>query len=133
MTDTAEKRAEPTPTPTPGPWNVIPGDSKLTIEAAGTAIASVGTVGYWEKFSPKDEANAHLIAAAPDTAAERDRLRAALQQAEEGAAIIVGQISAPQDGLSPETTAWVVKQAMAISNRARAALKAHGPAPEEGE
>ena len=62
------------------------------------------------------------IGAALETAAERDRLVIALQQAEEGAAIIVGQISAPQDGLSPETTAWVVRQAMAVSNRASAAL-----------
>lgn len=53
---------------------------------------------------------------------EIERLRTALQQAEEGAAIIVGQISAPEDGLSPGTTAWVIRQAMGISNRARAAL-----------
>ncbi len=60
----------------------------------------------------------------------RDRLKAALQQAEEGAAIIVGQISVPQEGLSPETTAWVVRQATAISNRARAAIaKTKEPTP----
>ncbi len=61
------------------------------------------------------------------TAAERDRLVEALQMAEEGAAIIVSQISAPREGLSPETTAWVVLQAMSISNRIRTALAAARP------
>ncbi|KKM22877.1 hypothetical protein LCGC14_1620860 [marine sediment metagenome] len=75
-------------------------------------------------FAEPSTANsrAKLFAAAPATAAERDRLKVALQQAEEGVAVIVGQISAPQDGLSPETTAWVVRQAIAVSDRARAAL-----------
>ena len=113
----------------------------IVAEREGTVIflASMHPNGDTEKRI----ANARLLAASWATAAERDKLRhdlitsgnrrvellderdrlkVALQQAEEGVAVIVGQISAPQDGLSPETTAWVVRQAIAVSDRARAAL-----------
>ncbi len=75
-----------------------------------------------DKRAPVQGYTAQLLRRTEAAEAERDRLKAALQQAEEGAAIIVGQISAPQEGLSPETAAWVVRQAQAISIRARAAL-----------
>ena len=51
---------------TPGPWDFIKGDARWFVRAAGMDIASVGTVPYWENFKPVDEANARLIAAAPD-------------------------------------------------------------------
>ncbi len=54
--------------------------------------------------------------------AERDRLMTVLRQIEDLADIIVGQISAPQEGLSPETTAWMLRQVTAIRDRACAAV-----------
>ncbi len=50
---------------TPGPWSYKAGDSILYIQSKGI-IAKVGIAGYWEKYSPEDEANARLISAAPD-------------------------------------------------------------------
>ena len=60
---------------TPGPWHVTsdvePGSIKIIGGPKQYSIAGLYFTGY-----PQDtEANARLIAAAPETAAERDRLR----------------------------------------------------------
>ena len=58
---------------TPGPWTTYTTKTSHVVMAAhrmdGTTIANVRYKGQ------VDEANAALIAAAPETAAERDRLR----------------------------------------------------------
>jgi hypothetical protein len=51
----------------PGPWQIISGHSAiriLTIE--GYDVAQTTGSPYWKEFSKSDEANARLIAAAPD-------------------------------------------------------------------
>lgn len=53
---------------TPGPWT---DDGDFYVWADGEIIASIGVLGIPETQSL---ANARLIAAAPETAAERDRL-----------------------------------------------------------
>ena len=61
--------------PTPGPWIAAYqdwGPRRLVIDAEGAYIATVAP-------SENEQANASLIAAAPETAAERDRLREALE------------------------------------------------------
>lgn len=55
---------------TPGPWLTEPGDTMIGIRAESQQgfyrVADVGGEPYWKKFTPTDEANACLIAAAPD-------------------------------------------------------------------
>lgn len=55
---------------TPGPWLTEPGDTiiciRSTAEHGSHRIADVGALPYWKKFTGIDEANARLIAAAPD-------------------------------------------------------------------
>jgi len=51
----------------PAPWTAHPGHSIYFIkDANGHEIADIGSGPYWETFKPTDEANARLIAAAPD-------------------------------------------------------------------
>ena len=63
---------------TPGPWKVFTtkdGTKVIGIgELNGAGIADCG-FGIWRGNSKEALANARLIAAAPETAAERDRLR----------------------------------------------------------
>ena len=59
---------------TPGPWHIEQGKGPMRIATLGGRIASIAD------FAPRNDqriavANARLIAAAPETAAERDRLR----------------------------------------------------------
>lgn len=62
---------------TPGPWAIRRGHSIVEIiTAAGLRIAQTAGDNYWSNFSSEADANARLIAAAPDLLAERDRLRA---------------------------------------------------------
>ncbi len=63
---------------TPGPWKVFTtkdGTQVIGIgELNGAGVADCG-FGVWRGGSKEALANARLIAAAPETAAERDRLR----------------------------------------------------------
>ena len=63
---------------TPGPWRVFTtkdGTKVIGIgELNGAGVADCG-FGVWRGGSKEALANARLIAAAPETAAERDRLR----------------------------------------------------------
>ena len=67
---------------TPGPWEIIPHGAGETADmtiredkTSGQYVALVQVFGDSD-FAPRARANAALIAAAPETAAERDRLRA---------------------------------------------------------
>ena len=60
---------------TPGPWVIARGKNVLIGPCPGRAV--VKTINY---LGAEDTANARLIAAAPDTAAERDRLKAINQE-----------------------------------------------------
>lgn len=52
---------------TKGPWRTQKGDSVVHIIAAGGApIANTSTKEYWRKLDAIDEANAHLMSAAPE-------------------------------------------------------------------
>ncbi len=88
MTQPAEKRAEPTP----GPWEWTVQDHSMAIlhgpDMLVDHVAAVGpcrsctkrvTDGEWKwgRCMTPTEANARLIAAAPNTATERDKLQAA--------------------------------------------------------
>ena len=56
---------------TPGPWSVVKwGDGRYSVDSGPNTIATLNDNGH------ETLANAHLIEAAPETAAERDRLRA---------------------------------------------------------
>ena len=57
--------------PTPGPWTV--NEIGIWAERHGY-VAHIGCSGPNPDRNARQRANAHLIAAAPDTAAERDRL-----------------------------------------------------------
>ena len=50
---------------TSGPWGYKPGNSVLTIVNGKRVIARTDGL-YWQKFTSEDEANARLIAAAPE-------------------------------------------------------------------
>lgn len=70
---------------TPGPWERTPGDSVIDIAADGKHIAIVGSSPYWKRFTATDEADARLIAAAPDMlAALRNVQRLIAEAAETG-------------------------------------------------
>ena len=59
---------------TPGPWTIY--EPELDITAYDEAADRTVTVAMMcDDAEPEREANAALIAAAPETAAERDRLR----------------------------------------------------------
>ena len=67
---------------TPGPWAYTPGNSVLAVSASnGRRVAVVGDAAYWQNFRPSDEADARLIAAAPE-------LLAALQATVEEMSVI---------------------------------------------
>jgi len=65
---------------TPGPWVVDKGPSTrggngFTVRAGGAIICTAFPGASTDRIEPVAELNARLIAAAPETAAERDRLR----------------------------------------------------------
>lgn len=51
---------------TPGPWVTERGNSIIKIFGGNRVIAASATKAYWERADETDEANAHLIAAAPE-------------------------------------------------------------------
>lgn len=58
---------------TPGPWRVMKANPSLVLGGAlGYLVANCQN---GRKSNDEDEANARLIAAAPETASERDRLK----------------------------------------------------------
>lgn len=113
MTQSAEQRAEPTP----GPWRyseVIGGC--FVYGSDGRQILS-----YKSSPSLENRANAKLIAAAPDTAAERDRLKAANVELVKALAWYrIDDERAVEGGVLESV----------FDRPATAALKAHGPAEE---
>ncbi len=63
------------PMHSPAPWRTHPTDDTVILAADGSSVAGVdGDYDYLGQAEVM-EANARLIAAAPETAAERDRLR----------------------------------------------------------
>lgn len=64
---------------TPGPWRIK--ESQFGgIVTWSVNFGPIGTMDYCEVSGPSAEANARLIAAAPETAAERDELKAWKEQ-----------------------------------------------------
>lgn len=134
----AEKRAEPTP----GPWifeelcAVNDGDGYVLL-TEGSRVEICHHGGAYSMGLPREEvlANARLIAAAPDTAAERDRLKAANVE-----------LAKTLEGLSSELAGWLTTADAGLPaviktlgdcadlhmahRKALAALKAHGPAED---
>lgn len=52
---------------TPGPWALRRGHSVVEIRTvAGLAVAQTTSDAYWQSFSAEADANARLIAAAPE-------------------------------------------------------------------
>lgn len=54
---------------TPGHWRTEPGDSIVRVAQSGTPnriICAVSNKTYYQRFDEEDEANARLIAAAPE-------------------------------------------------------------------
>ena len=52
---------------TPEPWTTVPGDTVICVYGPENyRVAAVGGMPYWKRFTKTDEANARLIAAAPD-------------------------------------------------------------------
>lgn len=66
---------------TPGPWRINPRASTAVEDATGKTVAACGSFGG--TITEEHQCNARLIAAAPETAAERDDLRAALGRTNE--------------------------------------------------
>lgn len=60
------------PTHTPGPWDQARSDSRVIL---GPSLSFHGRIAEVPSFKAEDQANARLIAAAPETAAERDLLK----------------------------------------------------------
>ncbi len=51
---------------TKGPWEIVTGDSVIHVTGHGSPICATDSKRYYERFDATDEANALLIAAAPD-------------------------------------------------------------------
>ena len=98
---------------TPGPWYVCD-NGHIRQEASDAVIAELRDGGHIDPdaqlIDPDAiEANAHLIAAAPDTAAERDRLKA-----------IGAEMAEALAGLLPD--GWALVEARPPVAKASAAL-----------
>lgn len=80
---------------TRGPWQMVPGHSIIQIKSPTQVICAVGSVACYEDFTECDEANARLIASAPE-----------LLGALELAAIIIGH---PDDDFSKSIAELIAK------------------------
>ena len=123
MTETAEKRAEPTP----GPYWVDANGDDILIEAPDNV--PICSVFIPDRTREENLTNAELLAASWDTVAERDRLLAAnaelwkaLVKISKARRFINGMVYS----LMPEHLAYA-EQTIDV---ATATLKAHGPAKE---
>lgn len=86
------KTTPPTlPAHTPGPWELETKGSKHFIDGAdGLTVCVLDRQGVRDNRA-ENEANAVLIAAAPETAAERDRLREEVRELREALGAIATQ------------------------------------------
>lgn len=93
---------------TPGPWHVNAIDSRRT-RVVGDETAPIGT---WDKLQVNNRnctiatvyrpADARLIASAPETAAERDALRAENAELRAALEIFLAWVDSGNDGLPDE-------------------------------
>lgn len=82
---------------TPGPWAIRLGQSVVEIRTtAGLPIAQTTSGHYWQNFGPEAEANARLIAAAPDMLEALRHAEAILSYAPE--------MSTNKNGAGPNTS-----------------------------
>lgn len=99
---------------TPGPWRVYERTPVRIITESKRVIATVRGWG-----TPEGDANARLIAAAPETAAERDRLKAINAQMLEALRAIEAFFA-----LNDRTSSWGRASASASWAAAKAAIAA---------
>ena len=112
---------------TPGPWHVVSRETRFDIcQASGDRYEDkIAELHYWSRPVPKKgqpdrataEANAILMASAPDTAAERDRLRAALEDAADFMLAKFGSVTNPSS-----SQAWSDSDAFETYWKTQAAL-----------
>ena len=107
---------------TPGPWKLQAGRSIKTI--SGEFYLSYGQDRHgnpnFRNFCELD-ANARLIAAAPETAAERDRLKAEKAELVEALERLEDYTSRATNDLNDQDTGWYY-QLIAATQKARAAI-----------
>ena len=103
---------------TPGPWFIHRPHGTIYIEARlrDGMLQEVAACGPTEECG-QQEANAALIASAPDLLAERDRLKAANAELAKALQDVIGWV--------PGRAAWHTNEPIKAAERARAALTKH--------
>jgi hypothetical protein len=125
MTQPAEKRAEPTP----GPWTPLPYDPDWECARVVDALHGICDVFGEPKIAT---ARAGLFAAAPNTAAERDRLKAANAELVTALKVCEREMSEAYrlglvDSLAPKSEASSFTQAVSVARATLAKAKESTP------